>query len=256
MRRPRRRRPPGRGEHAAAVVWAAERDRTLVEERGQPAVRVSRIFLARGLGGTGCGERAGYRHHTLRNASTTLCPPNPNELLSAASGPRASCARLAADDVRVDLVVEVVDVDGRRGHAVVQREHRRDGLDAARATEQVAGHRLRGGDRDVVGVVAEDLAQRLRLGDVAVRRRRRVRVDVHDLGRRSGRRRPAGSAAPWRCRGPSARAARCGGASAREALADQPRRRPARRAPAACSADSRTTTPAPSPRTKPSRAVS
>ncbi len=66
---------------------------------------------------------------------------------------------------------------------MVQRQDRRDGLDAAGAAEEVTRHRLRRGDRDVVQVVAQDLAQRLQLRDVALRRGRRVRVEVHDLGR-------------------------------------------------------------------------
>ncbi len=66
---------------------------------------------------------------------------------------------------------------------MVQRQHGRHRLHTARATEQVTDHRLGRGDRDVVGVVAEDLAQRLQLGDVTRRRRGGVRVHMHDLRR-------------------------------------------------------------------------
>ncbi len=91
-------------------------------------------------------------------------------------------AGLAAHDVRVHVVVQVVDVDGRRGETVVQGQHGGDGLDAAGAAQQVAGHRLGGRDGDVVEVVAELLAERLQLGGVTLRGRGGVRVDVHDLG--------------------------------------------------------------------------
>ncbi len=121
--------------------------------------------------------------YTERNASTTLWPPNPNELLIAAIGPSGSALGLAAHDVRVDLPVELVDVDGRRGRAVVQRQDGGHRLDAARATQEVTGHRLRRGDRHVVQVLAQHLAQRLDLGDVALRRRRGVCVEVDHLGR-------------------------------------------------------------------------
>ncbi|EGJ77648.1 putative 3-oxoacyl-ACP synthase II [Streptomyces sp. Tu6071] len=95
---------------------------------------------------------------------------------------RREGAGLVADDVRADLRVQLGDVDRRRGRPVLHREDRRDGLDAARAPEEVAGHRLGRGDRDVVQLGAEDLREGLDLADVAQRRRRRVRVGVHDLG--------------------------------------------------------------------------
>ena len=125
-----------------------------------------------------------------------MWPPKPNELLSASSSPSGSAARLAPDDVEVHVVVEVLEVGGRRGQAVVQREERRDRLDRAGGAEQVPGHRLGGRDADAVGRVAERRADRLRLGDVADRRRGRVGVDVHDVGGRGAGRleRPS----PWR----------------------------------------------------------
>lgn len=98
-------------------------------------------------------------------------------------GARGQGARLVAHDVPVRLRVEAVEVDGRRGQPVVQGQHRGDGLHAARAAEQMAGHRLGGGDRHVVDVVAEDLAQRLELRHIALRGRGRMRVDMRDLGR-------------------------------------------------------------------------
>ena len=51
---------------------------------------------------------------------------------------------------------------------------------APAAPKRVSHHRLRRRDRELVGVVAEDVLDRLRLGEIAQRRRRAVRVDVAD----------------------------------------------------------------------------
>src|SRR5699024_4000203 len=84
-----------------------------------------------------------------------------------------------ADDVDPDdLRIDLVDVDGRGSGASLQRLGREDGLDGAGATEQVSGHRLRGRDERVTDVVAHELADRQRLGDVPDRGGRGVGVDV------------------------------------------------------------------------------
>ena len=60
-------------------------------------------------------------------------------------------------------------------------------LDRPGRPEQVPEHRLRRGDGQLVRVPAEDLLDRLRLREIALRRRRSVRVDVADpLGRDAG----------------------------------------------------------------------
>ena len=101
------------------------------------------------------------------------------------SAPRVALGKvaLAGGDVEAD-VLGVVEVDRRRNDAVVEREHRRHRLERAGGTEQVAGHRLGGGDDHLAGgLLTERLPDRQRLGEVALRRRGGVGVDVHDVGR-------------------------------------------------------------------------
>ena len=127
-----------------------------------------------------CGRVLGSRH--LRRdpkATATLAPPNPKELLRATMSPTGRSRGLGGD-VEVDLGVLVVEVDRRRDRAVVDREDRGDRLECAGAAEQVAGHRLGAGDHDLVDVRAERRVQHQPLGDVALRRRGRVGVDVED----------------------------------------------------------------------------
>ena len=89
--------------------------------------------------------------------------------------------RLVRDVVEVALRVGVAVVDRRRQQLVVERERAHHRLDRPRGAEAVAGDGLRRGDGERVGVVAEDLLDRARLGRVAERRRGAVRVDVADL---------------------------------------------------------------------------
>src|SRR3954451_13336316 len=84
-------------------------------------------------------------------------------------------------DVEVDGRVLVVEVDRRRHDPVVYGEHGRQRLEGAGPTEQVAGHRLGAGDHDVGGGLSERRVDHQALGDVALRGRRRVRVDVLDV---------------------------------------------------------------------------
>ena len=58
------------------------------------------------------------------------------------------------------------------------------GFETAGGAEQMPGHRFRRGDRQLVGVLAEQILDRERLDAIVVRRRRAVRVDVADLLRR------------------------------------------------------------------------
>ena len=106
-----------------------------------------------------------------------------------------------------------------------------------------------------VGVRAERRVDHQALGDVALRRRGGVGVDVGDVGGRDLR-------TPQRPhdRPGAAPAGRVGlgdvvGVGG-DAGAERPRRRSVAPRALACSSDSRTSTPAPSPSTKPSRAVS
>ena len=128
-------------------------------------------------------------------------------------------------------------------------------LDRAGRAEAVAHHRLRRRDRELVGVVAEDVLDRLRLGGVAERRRRAVRVDVADAlrldaGALERRAHHLGDADRLRLgRGHVvARRSTC--------RSRAPRRRSSRRDRCAASSSSRTSTPAPSPMTKPARVAS
>ena len=112
-------------------------------------------------------------------ATATLWPPKPNELLIAGQITVWQVADLGGD-VDAKIRLWVVQVDRGWHLAVTQREQGGERLQCAGATEQVTGHRLGGGD-DRLGVVTERLPDRARLGDVALRRRGRVRVDVHDV---------------------------------------------------------------------------
>ena len=92
--------------------------------------------------------------------------------------------------------VEVVEVDRRRHHPVVEREHGGDRLQRAGGAEQVAGHRLGAGHHDPARRASPSRVQHQALGDVAERGRGRVRVDVGDVARRRGRPRAAPAHGP------------------------------------------------------------
>ncbi len=91
--------------------------------------------------------------------------------------------RLVRDVVEIAVGIGLLVVRGRRENAVVQREHAHHRLDRPGRPEAVARDRLRRGNRELVGVVAEHLLDRARLGEVAERRRGPVRVDVPDAFR-------------------------------------------------------------------------
>ncbi len=120
--------------------------------------------------------------HSLRKASVALVPPKPKELDSAAR--IGIGARDVRHEVEVALRIAVDQVRRGRRDLVADREHREHRLDAARRTEQVAGHRLGGAHGQLVRVIAECALDRDALGDVAQRCRRAVRIDVVDVGRR------------------------------------------------------------------------
>src|SRR5215211_3524019 len=89
-------------------------------------------------------------------------------------------ARLVGHVVEVAGRVGMLVVDRRWQHAVADGQDAHHRLDRAGRPEAVPHHRLGRGDRELVGVVAEDVLDRLRLGRVAERRRGPVRVDVAD----------------------------------------------------------------------------
>ena len=76
----------------------------------------------------------------------------------------------------------MVEVDGRRRRAVMQRQDGEDRLQRTGAAEQVPGRALGGRDGDRLEVIAEHAAHRVVLGDVADRRAGGVGVDVDDVG--------------------------------------------------------------------------
>ena len=113
------------------------------------------------------------------NTSVPLVPPKPKLFLTATSIFISRAVVGAVVEIALRILVE--DVDRRRRHLVVQRQHREHRLDAAGAAEQVAGHRLGRVDHQLLGVVAEGQLDRVGLVDVAERRRGAVRVEVLDL---------------------------------------------------------------------------
>src|SRR6267142_610754 len=87
-------------------------------------------------------------------------------------------ARLVRDVVEVAVRVGRLVVDRGRQHAVIEREHRGDRLDAAGGAEEVARHRLGRRHGQLARVVAEDALDGDGLELVVVRRRGAVGVDV------------------------------------------------------------------------------
>ena len=130
-----------------------------------------------------CGASA---RQSARNASVALVPPKPNEFDSAA---RIVILRATQrHEIEIALRIASNEVRRRRRDLVAHREHGEHRLDAAGRAEQVAGHRLGRRHGELVRVVAERALDRDAFGDVAERRRRAVRVDVVDVGRRHRRR--------------------------------------------------------------------
>ena len=78
-------------------------------------------------------------------------------------------ARLVRHVVEIALGVGRLVVDRRRDDARLDRHRRDGGFQAAGGAEEVAGHRLRRADGDLVGVLAEHALDGDRLGLVADR---------------------------------------------------------------------------------------
>ena len=117
--------------------------------------------------------------YTFLNASTAFNPPNANEFDSAYS----TCAARARFGItsRSHSAIGHAVIGGRRQHAVAQRQNRGHGLERRRRAQRVPVHGFGRADRQLVGVRAENAANRRRLGGIVGRRGRAVRVDVADL---------------------------------------------------------------------------
>ena len=92
--------------------------------------------------------------------------------------------RRVRDDVDVHFGVEVFDVDRGRGDLIADGVDGGDEFDAAGGAEQVAGHRLGGGNEQaVLGVVAEGALDGAQLAQIAHGGRGGMRVDVLNVRR-------------------------------------------------------------------------
>ena len=126
------------------------------------------------------GGRGGRARQTLRKASGDVVAAEAEGVVERGDVARGQVALLGGD-VELTGVLGVVEVDRRRHDAVVQRQHRGDRLQRAGGAEQVAGHRLGGGDDHVGRRASPSAREHQRLGDVALRGRGGVRVDVRDV---------------------------------------------------------------------------
>ena len=111
------------------------------------------------------GERVNRPHRTAyaaarRKTSDALVPPNPNEFDSTTSMSRlrALCGTRSIG-VSTDGIVQI---DGRRRHAVADRENREDRLDRAGRAEQVPDAGFGRGHRDLAGRIADHALDRRR----------------------------------------------------------------------------------------------
>ena len=92
-----------------------------------------------------------------------------------------SLNRLIRRIVEVALLIRLVQVDSRRNLPVPQRVNRSNRLHRARRAEHMPGHRLRGTDMHLSGVLSEHLLKRRRLSRVIKLRSGSVRVEVNLL---------------------------------------------------------------------------
>ena len=119
-------------------------------------------------------------HGAAVKITEALVPPKPKEFDSAVRTGR----RFASRGNQVDAVAfrrRVVEVEGRRHHAIVDGEDRVDRLDASRRAEHMADRRLGRRHRYAVGGSAEQPLDRGQLNVVAERGRGGVGVDVVDV---------------------------------------------------------------------------
>ena len=178
---------PIAGEHARVVLGGDA-------ARACPGRRAPRAGVSGLRGSSAAVDLDGFGGGGGRRVTACDAPEGEGDVVAAEAegvverqraSPSGSVARLAADDVEVHVVVGVLEVDRRRRQAVVQREHawrsprpRRRRRAGARSSTWSPRRRRRRPRRRAPARIA------LRLGDVADRRRGRVRVDVHDVARR------------------------------------------------------------------------
>jgi len=84
--------------------------------------------------------------------------------------------------VQIALRVGRVQIDGGREQSVLDRQDTYGSLDCARAAEQVTELRFAAADGQAVGVLTEDLLDRLCFGNITDRRACTMRVDVVYIG--------------------------------------------------------------------------
>ena len=89
---------------------------------------------------------------------------------------------LIGDDIKGAFGVERSEIDGRWQEAVLKREDRGDGFQAASGSERVAMHRFGGADRDMGRVRAEDDLRGGSFGGIVQAGGGAVGVEVGDLG--------------------------------------------------------------------------
>ena len=133
------------------------------------------------------------------NTRHPLCPPKPK--LFESTGPGSKGAWRTGHDVEVDLGILLLEARRRGDEAPFDREDRGHGLEGPGGAQRVSRHALDRGDRGARA--AEDLLDRLSLGEVVERRRGAVPVDVGDVRRCDARRRRG--RAPCRRRRPRRR---------------------------------------------------
>ena len=175
-----------RAAHAAGMRVIAIPNRTLSAGRRCPRAR-RRGARPRSTSSSPRSSSYGARPRRTQ----ALCPPRPIAFESATS----TCvrARLVRHVVEIALRIRVAVVDRRREHALVERADAHHRLDRTSGSEEMPEHGLRRRDGELVRMRAEHRLDRLRLGEIALRRRRPVRVDVARPAR--ARRRNATSAA-------------------------------------------------------------
>src|SRR5215471_16538859 len=78
-------------------------------------------------------------------------------------------------------VARVVEIDGRRYHAITHRKYAEDRLDGPRRAQQVPDRRLGRGHAYTTRGIAEQPFDGIELDFIAQRRRSAVRIDVIDL---------------------------------------------------------------------------
>src|SRR5450631_3079575 len=90
-------------------------------------------------------------------------------------------AGLIGYEIQIAIGIGGLVVDGRRRYLVANGENRDAGFEAARAAQQMPGHRFRRTDGDLISILAEAAFDGGGFGAVADFGRRAVSVDVIDL---------------------------------------------------------------------------